>query len=167
MKYHMRRMDRAVTDHEKLERVLKETHYVTVAMCRDNVPYLVSLSHAYDPARKCIYFHCASEGKKLDYMRANPRVWGQAIIDRGYVDGKCNHLYITAMFEGTVHLAEDLGEKRRIMEYLFTNQEKPSSTGERDPHFARINKDAEIARTTIGWIAVENLTGKKSAGVDF
>jgi hypothetical protein len=58
-------MDRAITDPAKLERVLKETLYITVAMCKDNVPYLVSLSHAYDPKGKHLYFHCASEGKKL------------------------------------------------------------------------------------------------------
>jgi nitroimidazol reductase NimA-like FMN-containing flavoprotein (pyridoxamine 5'-phosphate oxidase superfamily) len=167
MKYHMRRIDRAITNPAKLERVLKETHYITVAMCKDNVPYLVSLSHAYEPNGRRLYFHCAPEGKKLDYMKANPRVWGQAIIDHGYVDGKCNHLYVTAMFEGTVHLAEGIDEKRQVMEYLFANQEKASPTGEVDPHFARIGKDTELTRTTIGWIAVEELTGKKSTEVKF
>ncbi len=167
MKYHLRRMDRALTDPAKLERVLMETRYITVAMCKDNVPYLVSLSHAYDPERKRLYFHCASKGKKMDYMKANPRVWGQAIIDHGYVEGKCNHLYVTAMFEGTVHIAEDIPEKRRIMSYMFHRQEKPSPTGEVDPHLARIGKDTEIGRTTIGWIAVDELTGKKSAEVKF
>ncbi len=167
MKYHMRRMDRAITDQAKLERVLLETRYVTVAMCKDDAPYLVSLSHAYDPERKRLYFHCAPEGKKIDYWRANPRVWGQAIIDHGYVEGRCNHLYVTAMFEGTVHLAEDTEEKRRIMNYMFDRQEKRSPTGEVDPHKARIGKDTELGRTTIGWIVVEEITGKKSAEVKF
>ena len=167
MKYHMRRLDRAITDSDKLERILKETRYITIAMCKDNIPYLVSLSHAYDPDGKRLYFHCASEGKKLDYMRANPHIWGQAIIDHGYVEGKCNHLYVTAMFGGTVHLAETKAEKRRIMSYMFTNQEKPSPNGEVDPHMIRIGKDTEIGRTTIGWISVEELTGKKSAEVNF
>lgn len=167
MKYHMRRMDRAVTDPEKLERVLKETHYVTIAMCKDNVPYLVSLSHAYDAERKCIYFHCAGAGKKLDYMKANPHVWGQAILDHGYVDGECNHLYVTAMFDGTVHLADSIEEKRRIMTHLFKNQEKPSPTGEVDSHLIRIGKDIELKNTTIGWISVNELTGKKAKGETF
>ncbi|MFA5868496.1 MAG: hypothetical protein WC941_02200 [Candidatus Bathyarchaeia archaeon] len=60
-----------------------------------------------------------------------------------------------------------LEEKRRIMNYLFANQEKPSPTGEVDPHLARIGKDVELERTTIGWIAVEELTGKKSTEVKF
>jgi nitroimidazol reductase NimA-like FMN-containing flavoprotein (pyridoxamine 5'-phosphate oxidase superfamily) len=103
----------------------------------------------------------------MDYMNANPHVWGQAIIDHGYVEGKCNHLYVTAMFEGTVHLAKDTAEKRRIMSFMFARQEKLSPTGEVDPHKTRIGKDVEIERTTIGWIAIEDLTGKKSTEVKF
>jgi len=167
MKYHMRRMDRAVTDPAKLERILRETQYMTIAMCRDNIPYLVSLSHAYDPERRCLYFHCAPQGKKIDYMKANPRVWGQMIMDHGYVEGKCNHLYVTAMFNGTVHFVDDLAEKRRIMNYLFENQEKPSSNGEVDPHLTRIGKDVELSRTAVGYITVEEITGKKQDEVDF
>ena len=167
MKYHLRRMDRAVTDPEKLERVLKEAHYVTIAMCKDNTPYLVSLSHSYDTERKCIYFHCAGAGKKLDYMRANPHVWGQAMLDHGYVDGECNHLYVTAMFDGTVNFADSIEEKRRIMTHLFTNQEKPSPTGEVDSHLIRIGKDVELKATTIGWITINELTGKKSKDEKF
>jgi hypothetical protein len=33
-------------------------------------------------------------------------------------------------------LVESLKEKRRIMNFLFTNQEKLSPTGETDPHLA-------------------------------
>jgi uncharacterized protein len=167
MKYHVRRVDRALTDPAKLERVLMETQYVTIAMCKDNTPYLVSLSHAYDPEKRNIYFHCASEGKKIDYIHANPKVWGQAIIDKGYVEGKCNHLYITAMFEGTIHLAAGNEEKRRIMNYLFDRQEKKSPTGEVDSHKERITRDTELDRMNAGWIAVEEITGKISKDTVF
>jgi nitroimidazol reductase NimA-like FMN-containing flavoprotein (pyridoxamine 5'-phosphate oxidase superfamily) len=134
-------------------------------MCKDNFPYLVSLSHAYDPEGKRLYFHCASEGKKLEYINANPHVWGQAIIDHGYVKGKCNHLYVTVMFMGTVHLVKTIPEKRRILNYMFSRQESPSPTGDVDPHQTRIGKDAELERTTVGWIEIEEMTGKKSAEV--
>jgi nitroimidazol reductase NimA-like FMN-containing flavoprotein (pyridoxamine 5'-phosphate oxidase superfamily) len=71
------------------------------------------------------------------------------------------------MFGGTVHLAEDTAEKRRIMSHMFAHQERPSPTGEVDPHLTRIGKDTELKRTTVGWITVEELTGKKSAEVKF
>ena len=156
-------MDREIKDPEKLEKLLKETKYITIALCRDNIPYLVSLSHSYDEDANCIFFHCASAGKKLDYMKSNPQVWGQAIIDRGYVDGECNHLYVTAMFGGRVELIEEIDEKRRIMSRMFSHQEKhPAVPGEVDPHAIRIEKDAELKGMTVGKIIIEEFTGKFS-----
>ena len=76
MKYHIRRKDKEITEQDQMKKILKTTNYVTLAMVKDGEPYLVSLSHAYDEAEHSIYFHSASEGKKLDYLRANPNVWG-------------------------------------------------------------------------------------------
>jgi nitroimidazol reductase NimA-like FMN-containing flavoprotein (pyridoxamine 5'-phosphate oxidase superfamily) len=170
MKYHVRRMDREIKDPAKLERVLKETRYITIALCKDNEPYLVSLSHNYDEDAKCLYFHCASAGKKLDYIKVNPRVWGQVIIDRGYVEGECNHLYVTTMFEGRVELIKDIAEKRRIMSHMFTRQVRKLPTSgkmEVDPHMIRIGKDAELSDMTIGRIMIEELTGKHSKDTEY
>jgi len=51
MSFHVRRKDREITDPNELRQVLKTTTYVTVALCMDNEPYLVSLSHGYDEAK--------------------------------------------------------------------------------------------------------------------
>ena len=80
MTFHVRRKDREITNVPELLQVLKATKYVTVALCMDNKPYLVSLNHGYDEAKNCLYFHCAPEGKKLVYQKANNIVWGQAVL---------------------------------------------------------------------------------------
>jgi nitroimidazol reductase NimA-like FMN-containing flavoprotein (pyridoxamine 5'-phosphate oxidase superfamily) len=167
MRYHVRRADREIKDPGKLDKILKESRYVTVALCMGNRPYLVSLSHIYDEDSRCIYFHCASLGKKMDYMMKNPQVWGQAIIDNGYEDGKCNHLFVTAMFSGTVELVEDIGDKRRILYHLFANQERDKSSGEVDSHFTRIGEDFEVDGVTVGRIVLDEITGKVSGGADY
>ncbi len=167
MRYHVRRADREIKDPEKLDRILKETRYVTVALSMDNKPYLVSLSHSYDEDARCIYFHCASLGKKMDYFKNNPQVWGQAIIDNGYEDGICNHLYVTAMFSGTVELVEGFEEKRRILYHLFANQERSKSSGEVDSHFTRIGEDYEVDGVTVGKIVLDEITGKVSGGTEY
>ena len=165
MPYHMRRMDKGIKDHEKLEKILRETRYVTLAMCRDNVPYLVSLSHSYDKEAGCLYFHCASKGKKLDFMRANPQVWGQALIDHGYHEGNCSHLYVSAMFKGRVEFVEDAAEKKRILSYMVIHQEKnPDHTLNSPTGLANVG---EVGKTTVGRIVIEELTGKKSGEVEF
>ena len=158
-------MDKEIKDYEKLEKILRETRYVTIAMCRDNVPYLISLSHSYNRTESCIYFHCAYEGKKLDFMKANPQVWGQALIDHGYNEGKCSHLYVSAMFKGRVEFVEDVSEKKKILSYMVRQHEKnPEPTLNSSTGLANIG---ELGKTTVGRIVIEELTGKKSAEIDF
>ena len=77
----------------------------------DNEPYLAALSHGYDEEKNCLYFHCAKEGKKVEILHANNRVWGQALVDRGYVQGACGHLYATTQFKGRVTFVDDIVEK--------------------------------------------------------
>ncbi len=97
MLFHVRRKDREITDPAALRNVLKSTSYVTVAMSLDNESYLVSLSYGYDEANHCLYFHCASEGKKLVFLKANCRVWGQAMLDYGVTD-ECDYAYCSVHF---------------------------------------------------------------------
>jgi len=96
MTFHVRRKDREIVDISTLKDVLKSTKYVTIALCIDNEPYLVSLSHGYDEIKNCIYFHCAPEGKKLTYAKANNNIWGQAMLDYGVTD-ECDYTYTSVM----------------------------------------------------------------------
>lgn len=51
MSFHVRRRDREITTSDALKKVLETTKYVTIALCLDNEPYLVSLSHGDDETR--------------------------------------------------------------------------------------------------------------------
>jgi nitroimidazol reductase NimA-like FMN-containing flavoprotein (pyridoxamine 5'-phosphate oxidase superfamily) len=156
MLYHVRRRDKEITDVEVLKKILKTAKYVTLALSKDNNPYLVSLSYGYDEKENCIYFHCASIGKKLDYLRANNIVWGQAILDFGYVDGRCNHLYASVHFQGKVTFIEKPEEKllalKCIMKHLDQNPERL---------IAKIDEKM-LKETTVGRIDLDYMSGKKS-----
>ncbi|TRO48182.1 hypothetical protein E2P65_03320, partial [Candidatus Bathyarchaeota archaeon] len=145
--YHMRRMDKAIEDPAALRRVLGEAKHITVAMCKDGRPYLVSLSHGYDEERDVIYFHCAPEGKKLDYMRANPMVWGQAVLDYGFFDGHddCRQEFASVMFQGEVTFVEDPEEKLRA--FVMTNRQLDAPS----EGLQRI-LDEHLERATVGRI---------------
>ena len=117
MSFHVRRKDREITDPNELRQVLKATKYVTVALCTEDEPYLVSLSHGYDEAKNCLYFHCAPEGKKLVYLKANNRVWGQAVLDFCVTD-ECDYAYTSVHFSGKISLIDDLVEKQHAIEVL-------------------------------------------------
>ena len=154
MSFHVRRKDREITDSDALKKVLKSTKYVTVALCMDNEPYLVSLNHGYDEARNCIYFHCANEGKKLIFAKANNKVWGQAVQDYGVTD-ECDYAYTSVHFSGRLFLIDDLAEKQRAME-VMVRQISPNP----EAKLAKI-KPEKLAATTMGKIDIKYMTGKQ------
>jgi nitroimidazol reductase NimA-like FMN-containing flavoprotein (pyridoxamine 5'-phosphate oxidase superfamily) len=163
MRYNMRRSDKEITDPETLKKILKTAPYVTIAMSMEGKPYLVSLSHGYDESRNCVYFHCAKKGKKLDYLRSNDVVWGQAVLDHGYfrAEDPCeyNHLFASVHFSGKVTFIDDPDEKRHALECLIRQL-----NGEPEPSITRLSPD-RIAGVQIGRIDIDFMTGKKSKEV--
>lgn len=160
-KFHgMRRKEKEITDPAAMRAILAAAKYVTVAMCRADEPYLVTLSHGYDEKRNAIYFHCAREGKKIGILAANNRVWGQALVDRGYADGRCDHLFTSVHFHGRVSFVEDAAEKRHALGVMIRQLES-------DP--ARVQghqvNDASVAKVHIGRIDLDYLSGKRSEKV--
>ncbi len=160
MSYHIRRKDKEITDPKQLKKILDETSYVTLAMVKDGEPYLVSLSHIYDADENCIYFHSAPEGKKLDIMRANPLVWGQAMLDHGYYVGQCSHLYASVMFKGRVEFVSDMEIKRRVFHDMVLKLEPDP-----DSIMDDMLNSKRMPTTVVGRINIEHMTGKKSAEV--
>jgi nitroimidazol reductase NimA-like FMN-containing flavoprotein (pyridoxamine 5'-phosphate oxidase superfamily) len=154
MSFHVRRKDREITDYDALKAVLKATKYVTIALCMNDEPYLVSLSHGYDEKRNCLYFHCADEGKKLVYMKANSKVWGQAVLDYGVTD-ECDYAYKSVHFKGTMSMIDDLSEKQHAMEVLVRQlSETP------EEKLAKI-KPEKLAKTAMGKIDITYMSGKQ------
>jgi nitroimidazol reductase NimA-like FMN-containing flavoprotein (pyridoxamine 5'-phosphate oxidase superfamily) len=153
----MRRRDKQITDEGEIREILSDSKYVTLAMSLDDEPYLATLSHGYDAERNCIYFHCAGEGRKVDILRANPRVWGQALIDGGYQEGSCDHLYRTTQFHGRVTFIEDPKEKEHALKVMIRHLDKdPETLIERQvtPH--------SMQRILVGRIDIDYLSGKKA-----
>jgi len=65
----IRRKEKEIKNKDEMIEILKKTKYLTIAMCQDNIPYLVTLTHGYDIKKNTIYFHCAREGKKIDILK--------------------------------------------------------------------------------------------------
>jgi len=132
---------------------------VTLAMVKDSEPYLVSLSHGYDEGNHCIYFHSPKKGKKLDFMRASPGVWGQALLDNGYVEGECTHHFACVMFSGNVSFIEDKEERWAAMS-LMNRQLDPNA----EDMIAK-RKPESLDSAAIGKIKIDYWSGKKSQEV--
>ncbi len=155
--YHMRRSEKAITDPQELVDVIRGQKYMTLALCSDGEPYLVTMNYGFDAEASCFYFHCAGEGKKLDILKKSPVVWGQVLEDCGYIVGKCDHAYRTVEFKGTVTFLEDRPAKRHALE-LMIDQLEPDPASVK----ARFSKEDAFDKVTIGQVTVAFMTGKKS-----
>ena len=96
-------------------------------MCKENEVYLVTLSYGYDEPKNALYFHCAKEGQKIDFIKSNPFVCGTVIEDNGYKDG-CVQAYRSVVFRGKMVVVEDLHEKKIGFDVLLNQLENDPST---------------------------------------
>jgi len=156
----IRRKEKAIENIDEIKNIIQTAQYITLAMCKNNHPYLVTLSHGYDQEKNEIYFHCASKGKKMDILSTNNTVWGQALIDMGYVQGACDHLYRTAQFKGKVSFIKDPKEKRHALTNMINKLDKnPQVVIEKQL------TEKSIKRVTMGRIKIDYMSGKESKKV--
>lgn len=155
-KYHNRRPEKAIKDHQEILQVIREQKFLTFALCKDNEPYIVTVNYAYDEAQNCFYFHAAKVGKKLDYLQANPVVWGQILEDQGYLQGECNHAYRTVQFKGVAELVTTLDEQRKALHMMIDRLEDSP-----EPMKKQFIEENAFKNVAIYRITVEGFTGKK------
>ena len=124
MEYHLRRTEREIRDEEEIRSIIEQGTYAVVGLARDNEPYVVSLSYAYDPELNALFFHCAKEGLKLEFLGVNNRACATIIDDDGYQSGSCDHAYKTLILRGTMVPVDDPQEVDRALRLLVTHLEK-------------------------------------------
>jgi nitroimidazol reductase NimA-like FMN-containing flavoprotein (pyridoxamine 5'-phosphate oxidase superfamily) len=149
--YHLKnRPNREITSAEDIQTILKNGKYAVISLCRNNEPYIVSLSYGYDSETNSLFFHAAKNGLKLDFIRANPLVCATIIEDGGYIPDECSHNYRTIVFWGKMSIVEDIAEKKHGLEILLNHLENKPSVIEKYTLKSEIqHSDMEILRLDI------------------
>jgi nitroimidazol reductase NimA-like FMN-containing flavoprotein (pyridoxamine 5'-phosphate oxidase superfamily) len=153
LKYHMNRKEKEITDPVVLNEIMKQGKYVTIAMCRENEPYIVALNYGYDENKNSLYFHCSLKGLKLDFINHNPAVCATVIEDRGYKIGDCSQAYRSVVFWGKMHIIDDLDEKKHGISILLNHlEDNPGEIKEKSLKSDDVYKDVGILRLDIAEI---------------
>ncbi len=118
----MRRNEKEISSKEELIGILKNGKYSIISLCKDNEPYIITLSYGYDESRHALYFHCAKEGQKIDFIKANPYICGTVIEDNGYEEG-CGQAFRSVVFRGKIVFVEALEEKKNGLDILIKHLE--------------------------------------------
>ncbi len=156
-RYHLRRSEKALDDQREIGQVLASVRIMAVACCSENEPYLFTVDFAWDPQARELWFHCATEGRKMKILEANPRVCVTVVEDRGYIDGECDHAYRSLILEGKARMVTDLSEKRHGLELLARKHERQP-----DAVLARFaGNDEAVRKVGVVRISVDSISGKQ------
>ena len=155
--YHFTPTEKITDDPAVVDDILTRGTYTVLALCRDNEPYVVTLSYGYDREGRALYCHCACKGLKLDFIRANNQVCGTVFLDEGYIKGECGQPFRSVVYRGTVDEVTALDEKKHAMSVLLDHLED-------DPEIVRrrsLSEDKRYNAFAILRINLGEMTAKK------
>ena len=152
----MTKRERQITDETQIKEILDKSKVLHLGLAVDNEPYVVPMNYGYiqENGKLVIYLHSAVRGKKLDMIRANPRVFFEMDCDLLPFESElpCQYglSYSSVMGRGTARIVEDVEEKKRAMSILMKTQ-----TGENFTFEDRLVSIVAVIR-----IDVESYTAK-------
>lgn len=150
----MRRKNQALEYAECL-RILNARESGVLALSGDNgYPYAVPLNHVWMDGK--LYFHCATEGHKVDAIRSSDKA-SYCVIDADQVDAEAlSTRFRSVIAFGRVRMVEDAELKRRA---LMAVGEKFAPANMKK---AMLEIDESIHHTGIIELTIEHLSGKES-----
>jgi uncharacterized protein len=116
----MRREDREITDRAEIDAILRAGHLMHLALCDQNVPFLVPVFYAYDGT--ALYFHSAKRGSKIEILKHNNRVCFEISEALGVIpsDQACNFeaRHQTVIGHGLASFIEESAEKTAVLDRI-------------------------------------------------
>ena len=124
----MTRREQEVTDINEIIRILNESKIAHIGLVDGDEPYVVPMNYGYviNDGKLTIYLHGAKRGRKLDVMRANPKVFFEAECDlvpfEGDVACRYGIAYSSIMGKGKAVFVEDVEEKKLALTAIMKTQ---------------------------------------------
>ena len=124
----MTKRERLITDQHQIIDILNRAKVLHLGLCVDNEPYVVPMNYGYtmEGEKLVVYLHSAVRGKKLDMIKANPKVFFEIDCDvvpfEGVMPCQYGVTYSSIMGRGTAQIVEDVEEKMKAMSVLMQTQ---------------------------------------------
>lgn len=144
---------------EDTAKILKRgSHGVLAVLSDEGYPYAVPLSYVFADGK--IYFHCATQGQKLDALQKNAKASFCVVGQDNVVPEKITTIYESAIVFGRVRIVEDDAEKQRALQIIA--RKYFSANGE-EKNQAEISESWN--RVCILALEIEHMTGKASMDI--
>ena len=124
----MRRKDREITDMNEIRAILERARVLHLGLNAEEEPYVVPMHYGFtfEGGKLRFYTHCAKEGRKLELLRRDDRVFVEIDTDEALVPGEkpCawGASYACVMARGRAAVVEDEEEKAAALRLLMKTQ---------------------------------------------
>jgi nitroimidazol reductase NimA-like FMN-containing flavoprotein (pyridoxamine 5'-phosphate oxidase superfamily) len=147
----VRRRDRQTSEDEAID-LLTNGEFGVLSMCStDSKGYGVPLNFVVD--RDKIYFHCATEGTKLNNIRENNKVSFCVVGKTTVLPSKFGTLYSSVIVNGTIFEIE--GDEKLQALILFLKKYSPDFIEEGKAYIEKQMDKVKILR-----LSIETISGK-------
>ena len=122
------RREKLITDAEIVEEILKKAKVLHLGLVDGDEPYVVPMNygHTFENGKLTLWLHGANRGRKLDVMRANPKVFFsmecEIVPFEGEVACKYGISYSSLMGKGTAEIIDDVEMKKQALSHLMKTQ---------------------------------------------
>lgn len=124
----MTRRERQVTDINEIIKILDNSKVLHLGLVDGDEPYVVPMNYGYtfEDGKLTIWLHGARQGRKIDVMRANPKVFFEMEYGitpfEGDVACKYGITYSSLMGRGVANIIDDIEEKKSALTFLMKTQ---------------------------------------------
>jgi nitroimidazol reductase NimA-like FMN-containing flavoprotein (pyridoxamine 5'-phosphate oxidase superfamily) len=153
----MRRKEREITEKELIEEIINKADVCRIALANDNIPYIVTMNFGHiSGTEPKLYFHCASEGRKLEMISRNNFVCFEMDTDHEVFKGLkgCDWgmKFRSVIGTGSISIVTEKKEKKAGLDSIMKHY---GGNGE-------FTYDEKVfGRTTVLRLEIKEMTGKK------
>lgn len=151
----MRRKDKEMKDPDAISSVIRRSAVCRLGMSDDNQPYVIPMSFGYKEG--AVYFHSATEGRKIEILRKNPRVCIEFDVDCRVKTGdsacKWGFVFQSAIAFGEASFVSDLKEKQAALDVIMRQYSNEAFT----------YPESALEKILIIKVNITELTGKAGA----
>ncbi len=122
------RREKLITDIDTVIGILDKSKVLHLGLVDGDEPYVVPMNYGYtfENDKLTLWLHGATQGRKYDIIRKNPKVFFEMECDlqpfEGDVACKYGLSYTSLMGRGTAVIVEDSGEKQDALTFLMKAQ---------------------------------------------
>lgn len=122
------RREKLITDIDTVIDILEKSKVLHLGLVDGDEPYVVPMNYGYtmDEGKLTLWLHGATQGRKYDVIRKNPKVFFEMECDlqpfEGDVACKYGISYSSLMGRGTAVVIEDSQEKQDALTFLMKTQ---------------------------------------------